>query len=59
MHFEFEDGTEDYAYSVTKERAEWDARDRIGEELPVGMNPQLRSLERMEALKERRKHGGA
>jgi hypothetical protein len=55
VHFEFDDGTEDYAYSETRELAEWDAYDRIGEELVVGMNPQLRSAERMEAYKRRQR----
>jgi hypothetical protein len=36
VRFEFDDGTAGYAYSITKEAAEWDAHDRIGEELPVG-----------------------
>ena len=46
VRFEFDDGTEELVNSGTKEAAEWDAYDRIGEELPVGMKPQLRSAER-------------
>jgi hypothetical protein len=45
VRFEFDDSTADYAHSGGKEKAERDARDRIGEEMPVGMNPQLRSAE--------------
>jgi hypothetical protein len=54
VRFEFDDGSADYAHSGTLEQASWDAHDRLGEELPVGMNPLLRSVERMEALKKRR-----
>jgi hypothetical protein len=58
VRFEFDDGTEDYGYSETKETAEWDAHDRVGEEFPVGVNPLLRPIEKMEALKAgRRKRG--
>ncbi len=57
VRFEFDDGTEELVNSGTKEAAEWDAYDRIGEELPVGMKPQLRSAEQLEELKEyRREH---
>ena len=55
VRFEFDDGTEDFGCSITRETAKWDAYDRIGEEMPVGMNPLLRSADRMEALKERRR----
>jgi hypothetical protein len=54
VRFEFDDGTADYAYSGGKEEAERDARDRIGEEMPARMNPQLRSAERMQRLKDER-----
>ena len=60
VRYTFEDGTDDVVESGTKEQAEWDAYDRIGEELQVGTNPQLRSAVRMEELKEyRRKTGDA
>jgi hypothetical protein len=54
VRFTFDDGDEDYAFSDNKEEAEWDARDRIGEEMPIGMNPQLRSAARMQKLKDER-----
>jgi hypothetical protein len=44
VRFEFDDGIEDYHLSGSKELAEWDALDRVGEELPVGSNSQLRSV---------------
>jgi hypothetical protein len=53
VRFEFDDGTEDYVYSDTRKQADWDAYDRIGEEMPVGMNPALRSFERMRAYEQR------
>jgi hypothetical protein len=43
VKFTFDDGDEEYAFSDTKEEAEWDATDRIGEEMPIGMNPKLRT----------------
>jgi hypothetical protein len=55
VRFEFDDGTEDFGYSIPRETAKWDAYDRIGEEMPVGMYPLLRSADRMETLKERRR----
>ena len=45
VRFEFDDGTADYAFSDSREEAERDARDRIGEKMPVGINPHLRSAE--------------
>ena len=54
VRFEFDDGQVQYAHSGTRELAEWDADDRLGEEMPIGMNPLLRSAERMEELKTRR-----
>jgi hypothetical protein len=43
VKFTFDDGEEDFAFSDSREEAEWDATDRIGEEMPVGMNPKLRA----------------
>ncbi len=48
---EFDDGDEQTIRSGHRERAEWDAYDRIVEELPVGANAALRSGQRMEELK--------
>jgi hypothetical protein len=53
--FKFDDGQEEYAFSGTKKQAEWDAYDRVGEEFPLGVNPLLRPIEKMEALKEQRR----
>jgi hypothetical protein len=54
VRFEFDDGQVQYAHSGTREQAKRDADDRIGEEMPIGMNPLLRSAQRMEELKARR-----
>jgi hypothetical protein len=54
VKFTFDDGEEDYAFSDNREEAEWDATDRIGEEMPIRMNPKLQSAERMKKLKDER-----
>jgi hypothetical protein len=43
VRFEFDDGTADYAFPETQEEAEGEARDRLGEEIPAGSSPRLRS----------------
>jgi hypothetical protein len=43
VRFEFDDGTADYAFADTLEQAEGEARDRLGEEMPVGTGPRQRS----------------
>jgi hypothetical protein len=54
VKFAFDDGDEEYAFSDSREEAEWDATDRIGEEMPIGMNPKLRSANRMQKPKDER-----
>jgi hypothetical protein len=41
-------------FSNNGEEAEWDATGRIGEEMPIRMNPKLQSAERMKKLKDER-----
>jgi hypothetical protein len=55
VRFEFDDGMEDYVYSETRKQADWDAHDRVGEEMPIGMNPALRSFDRLKAYGKRQK----
>lgn len=54
VRFKFDDGTEDFGCSITPETADWTPTTSIGEEMPVGVSPLLRSADRMEVLKERR-----
>jgi hypothetical protein len=49
VKFTFDDGEEHYAFSDNREES--DATDRIGEEMPIRMNPKLQSAERMKKLK--------
>ena len=54
VYFRFDDGTDEVVFSGERKTAEWDAYDRIGEDVWIGHSARLRDAKRLDRLRFRR-----